>query len=180
MHCVEHSSWIKDIVDKGIIPLLVGAISYLLFRGLDERKKRKSHSTLGVIIIDCLLEEVGTGIKILQEAFDPKVAFPMTNLPHKSWMGINTLPDEVMLRIISVSKDVKATGSFNPKDIRKHTKNYFDHMCLSWNSALIPGITRETMTATFKKYPEAAEGVRKMLVQTKQLLENNSKQLFPK
>jgi hypothetical protein len=132
MYCAEHSSWIKDFIEKGVIPFLVGAISYVLFRGLDERKKRKTNSTLGVIIIDCLLEEVNTGIDSIQKTLTD-VPFKSHSMPLKSWSGINTLPDDVMLRIISVSKGVKPVGGFNPKDIRKHTKNYFDHMCVDWN-----------------------------------------------
>jgi hypothetical protein len=180
MQCIENSVWIKDILDKALIPFVIGALSYVLFRGLDEMKKRRTFSTLGVIIIDCLLEEVGTGLDNIQKTIKnvPFVPLPM---PFKSWSGVNTLPDDVMLRIISVSKDVKPIGSFNPKDIRKHTKNYFDHMCSQWNNFIIlPNVAHQNIAKTFKDWPEAAKGVKDMLEQTKQLLEDNSKKWLPK
>ena len=48
---IENSSWIKGIIENALIPIAVGAISYVLLRGLDERKKRKNFSNLGIIII---------------------------------------------------------------------------------------------------------------------------------
>lgn len=135
---IEHSTWIKEIIDKAIIPILVGAISYVLFRGLDERKKRKTYSTLGAIIIDSLIEEVSTGIDIINGTLQRNAQFSRQNLPSKSWSGINTFSDEVLLRIIRVSNGVQPNGSFHPKDIRKHTKNYFDHMCFNWNNLANP------------------------------------------
>jgi hypothetical protein len=177
---MENSVWIKDILDKALIPFVIGALSYVLFRGLDEMKKRRTFSTLGVIIIDCLLEEVATGLDNIQKTIKniPFVPLPM---PSKSWSGVNTLPDDVMLRIISVSKDVKPVGSFNPKDIRKHTKNYFEYMCSQWNNFIIlANVTQPNIITEFKDWPEATNGVKEMLEQTKKLLEDNSKKRLPK
>ena len=180
MCCTEYSFWFKEVFEKAIIPFLVGALSFILFRGLDEKKKRRTYSTLGVIIIDSLIEEVNTGLNSIRQTINIKVPFTPHNLPIKSWIGINTLSDDVLLRIISVSKNVRPVGIFHPKDIRKHTKNYFDHMCASWNNAVQAKFTQQNFASSFEVFPEAAKGVKDMLEQTKQLLENNSKKWFPK
>jgi len=187
MCCIEHSTWIKEIIEKAVIPFLVGAISYILFRGLDERKKRKNYSKLGIIIIRSLLEEVNIGINIIKANL-PGQPILLKNMPSASWININTIPDEVLLRIISVSAKVEQDGDYHPRDIRSHTKNYFKHMCVTWkqcvsivstagnNKLPIPCDLQDTAVS----FQRPAEHVKIMLEQIIQLLERNSKKWFPK
>lgn len=187
MCCFENSSWIKEIIEKVLIPFLVGAISYFLFRGLDERKKRKNSSRLGIIIIRSLLEEVNTGINTIKANL-PSQTILLQNMPSASWINVNTIPDDVLLRIISISERVKQIGDYHPLDIRSHTKNYFEHMCVTWgqnisivanainNKQPIPSNLKDTAVAFLRP----AENVKILLEQTIQLLAKNSKKWFPK
>ena len=187
MCCIENSSWIKGIIENALIPFSVGAISYVLFRGLDERKKRKNFSKLGIIIIRSLLEEINTGIDIIKANL-PSQTVQLQNMPSASWININTIPDEVLLRIISISEKVRQNVDYHPRDIRSHTKNYFEHMCVTWgqnvsivanainNKTPIPSNLHDTAVA----FQRPAEHVKILLEQTIQLLDKNSKKWFPK
>ncbi len=187
MYCIENSSWIKELTEKALIPFMIGAISYILFRGLDERKKRKYSSILGTIILRSLLEEVNTGINIIKETINNKPD-QLLKMPSASWINVNTIPDEVLLRIIIVSEKVSQAGDFHPRDIRSHTKNYFEHMCVMWSqnvkivadaiSGKLP-IPNELLEKAVS-FEKPAEHVKILLEQTIQLLENNSKKWFPK
>jgi len=165
---------LQPIIDKFIIPVTVAAITYWLFKKNDENIKRQQYSTLGVAVIESLLEEINTGIDIMKNQY-------ATSLPVKSWDGGSSIPDDVLLRIIAVTKNVNPVG-FPPKEIRIHCKNYFDHMATSWNNAILSN----NQVAAFQvllnqcKYIEAAEGVRAMLLHCKELLEYNEKRWFPK
>ena len=180
MNCHENPSWLIEIIKSGLIPLIVGTISFLFFRGLDESKKRKTFSTLGTIIMDSLIEEVSNGYEIMKDAVTAKAPKAPSLVPFKSWDGLKTIPDEVMLRIISVSKKAKPIGKFYPKDIRMHAKNYFEYMVSNWNNAVNERYEPQVFPTTFKIYPESAKGVLDMLFQIKQLLEDNSESWFPK
>jgi len=187
MNSCENYAWLMDVTEKILLPFIVGALSYIIFRGLDENKKRKNSSLLGVIILRSLLEEVNTGIDIIKSNLDNKDV-RLHNMPSASWINVNTIPDEVLLRIIVVSKSVKSDGDFHPKDIRSHTKNYFEHMCVTWrndvriaaeanqNGLPIPARLNETA----KVFERPAEHVKILLEQTIQLLESNSVKWFPK
>ena len=184
---MESSSWIKDLMEKAVIPFLVGAISYVLFRGLDERKKRINYCKLGVIILRSLLEEVNIGLNIIRANL-PGQPVQLQNMPSASWIDINSIPDEVLLRIISVSENVQQAGDYHPKDIRSHAKNYFQHMCVTWvqslnivatainNNQPVPNTLQNTAVA----FQRPAEHVAILLEQTIQLLDRNSVKWFPK
>jgi hypothetical protein len=180
MNCSENSSWLTVIINSALIPFLVSAVSFVSFRAIDERKKRIIFSTLGTIIIDSLIEEVSGGYGIMNSAVNASPPNAPLLVPSKSWEGLKTFPDEVMLRIISVSKKAKPIGKFYPKDIRMHAKNYFEYMVSNWNNAVNERYAPQVFPTTFKIYPESAKGVLDMLVQIKQLLEDNSKSWFPK
>lgn len=61
-------------------------------------------SRLGIAVIDSLLEEVRNGVEILT-AISNNEAFTKRMLPRKSWYGMPTISDEILLRIIEVSKN---------------------------------------------------------------------------
>ncbi len=52
------------LTDKFILPFFVAVITYFLFKKYDDNVKRRQYSTLGVAIIESLLEEVNTGIHV--------------------------------------------------------------------------------------------------------------------
>jgi hypothetical protein len=175
------NSIINDLFDNALLPIIVASVTYFLFNRLDEYKRRKNQSILGVVIMECLIEEVKNGSNIINSVLDPNnKTLPNISLPRKSWSGISTIPDDVLLRIIGVSKNVSPTG-FKPREIRIHTKNYFEHMVGNWDSLLsIQGDTKQAAIHRFPTYGQAATGVLNMLIQTKELLEENSKRWFPK
>lgn len=175
-----------DITKDILLPLTIGVISYLLFAKFDQWKIRKKQSRLGEAVIDSLIEEVRNGIAIL-ENFATKDELTSHYLPSKSWNGMQTINDDVLLRIIEVTKD-KVPDHFPPREIRIHCKNYFDIMADQWNhNVALIGKQSHNQTITFasdlineRRYLEAAKGVLKMLLQTKILLKENADKLMPR
>lgn len=158
------------IIEKFLVPIVVATLTYWLFKKHDENIKRRQYSTLGVAIMESLLEEVNNGINIMRNQ-------QQNPLPVKSWDGIKTVSDDVLLRIIAVSKDVQPVD-FPPREIRIHCKNYFEHMSANWISAIHAGNIHALVGNG--QYIQAAEGVKTMLIQCKELLENNAKKTFPR
>lgn len=169
------------ITEKVILPIIVALITYLVFRKLDEWKKRRSISKLGIAIIETLIEEVTTGIGIFNGILDPNNTYKRL-LPRNSWDKMNTIPDEVLLRIIEVSKNVKPK-SFPPSSIRTHCKNYFTHMAPTFNAIYDDSTdwkNRGVILIQEAEYLKAANSVLTMLKQTSELLARNSKRWFPR
>jgi hypothetical protein len=166
----------QTIVEKFFIPIAVAAVTYWLFKKNDEYIKRRQYSTLGVAIMESFLEEVNNGIEIMRD----QQAIP---LPVKSWDGLKTISDDVLLRIIAVSKDIRPI-SFPPREIRIHCKNYFEHMSGNWANAVLSLLQNDQSQLTALvgngNYVQAAENVKAMLIQCKELLEKNEKRLFSK
>jgi len=158
------------IIDNFLLPFAVAIITYWLFKKHDEWSSRKQYSMLGVAIMNCLLEEVDNGIKIMKSQ-------QMSPLPTKSWSGTSTIQDEVLLRIIAVAQGKSATG-FKPQEIRIHTKNYFEMMSANWATAVQQNQIQRLLQQG--KYVDAAEGVKRMLEQCRSLLEENAGKWFPK
>ena len=173
---------LMDFITNMVFPVLVAIITYYFISKRDELKKRKGISCLGSAVMDSLLEEVRNGVKIFKTISENE-NFPKQILPRKSWYGIQTISDELLLRIIEVSKNVDPDG-FPINEIRIHCKNYFDHMTYNLDNCYT--LDEENWRkcarnlAVDSRYLEAAEGVQRMLEQVKQLLENNSNKLFPK
>ena len=166
-------------------------IYYLLVDKLGEWKTRRDHCRLGIAILNSLLVEIQTALNIMNSTYaqtQQAVFFqpPGALLPTKSWSGMQTIPDQVLLRIIAVSEDV-AAPSFHPSGIRDVCKDYFDHMCANFNNAIISNMSVEQMRSQFSnllgepsKYLATTQQVKEMLEQTKELLDQNSKRWFPK
>jgi hypothetical protein len=178
---------LTEIVKDFLMPLSIGVISYILFAKMDQWKTRKKHSRLGVAIMDSLIEEVNNGIIILKY-FIQNDDLPKCLLPNKSWSGLQTINDDVLLRIIEVSKD-KMAEHFPPKEIRIHCKNYFDIMTNEWNKYLTdsgeikPPEIRMAFAKSLineRRFLEAAEKVLKMLEQTRLLLNENVNRIIPR
>lgn len=129
----ENNVIITTIVDNLALPFAVAAIVYWLSSKRDEYNKRKNHSRLGVAIIESLMEEVENGYRILLQAKSNGTVQKL--LPRRSWYGMETINDDVLLRIIAVSKDIKPR-CFPPRAIRIHCKNYFEHMTANFDQAV--------------------------------------------
>jgi len=154
------------------------------------------YSRLGVAIIESLQEEVDNGIKLMTNALDAAqdsstTAPPPALLPKKSWGGMSTIPDEVLLRIIETSVTNQFNG-FPPRECRIHCKNYFEHMCHNYEQTLDQSLTLAQQGKDWRRplhdlladstghYIQAAREVYRMLENSKQLLEGNAKAKFPK
>jgi hypothetical protein len=170
----------NEFIKAVVFPFIVAVVTYLLFKRLDEWSNRRKYSRLGVAVIESLLEEVTNGVRILESFHKTREATSQL-LPRRSWSGMNTISDEVLLRIIEVSKNIKPKG-FHPREIRIHCKNYFEHMTFSWDYVSYTKADWQKVANGFideGKYVEAAQNVKFMLVQTKELLERNSNKWFP-
>jgi hypothetical protein len=178
------------------LPVLIAIITYLLITKFGEWKSRRNDCVLGIAILDYLLGEIRTGLNLMNSTYAQaqQVAFrlPMSLLPKESWSGMQTIPDQVLLRIIAASSNV-VTTSFHPRTIRSVCKDYFEHMCVNYNEIaknMSPLMGQRQYSTQFinllggdpnqGKYLEITQSVIEMLEQTKKLLDQNSKRRFPK
>ena len=180
---IQDSKWLQAFIENVIFPIIVAAVAYFLFGKIDILRKRRSLSILGVAILSTLIEEVQNGRNIIRQTLsDNKNTYP-NPLPRKSWIGINTIPDEVLLRILAVTKNNKPVG-FPASEIRIHTKNYFDHMTTNWDQVVESALQKQDFKAIarqrYNTYDDAATGVLEMLENIRNLLEMNSKKWLPK
>ncbi len=180
------------IVKSIVFPLVVAILGYIAVNRLGEWKDRKNTSILGIAIIDTLIEEVQTGLRIYKETYERATAAgpiptgPIaTGIPPKSsWdNGMNTIPDKVLLRIIAASRNVEP-ASFPLVQIRSHCKNYFDIITTNFELAAQDQFSRERLKSVLDPSIEhglmkGTENVLKMLNQAKDVLADNSKKCFP-
>ena len=122
-------TFVKDI----FAPILVAFIAYIFINKLDEWKRNQKYSRLGISILESILEEVRTGLRIMKDLLNDKAKDEF--LPRACWNELPTISDEVLLRIIEVSRDNKFSP-YHPKDIRIHCKNYFEHIVGNVNKGL--------------------------------------------
>lgn len=182
-----------------LLPIVIAIVTYLLVDRLGEWKNRKKYSRLGVAIIECLQEEIKHGIEIMQATQNRmdgnnqiNESPPNALLPNKSWNGMTTIPDNVLLRIIEVAAD-KEIEEFPPKECRIHCKNYFEHMCGNYNNKAVPEARKlfdeqKDWRDAFKPYLnkdtgiylQSADNVLQMLEGSKIMLQRNSNSLIPK
>lgn len=199
--------WYKDLwrfLDKNLVlPIGVAVLAYWMTTFLGESKNRKNYSRLGVAIMESLIEEVRTGLntldrlnKYLQDSSTDNTRFNNL-LPVRSWEGPQTVPNEVLLRILASSEGI--TAPFPPSEIRIHCKNYFSHICgnvnamiqnldnaiLNSHSLLIRDsrIQLNGMLGTGEgqgNYMEATQKVLGMLEIVRDTLDKNSRKKMPK
>jgi hypothetical protein len=186
--CCQETTWIQTFIQNVVAPLIVASVAYYLFGLRDELKKRKNYSRLGAAIIQSLIEEVRTGANSIDAILNNKEGNKPILLPRKSWNGINTIPDDVLLRILAF--DNQNGDGFKINEVRIHLKNYFDHMVPNWDYVVEfskkdipfrPDINYIIYAKkTFPDYDKAALGVLKMLENIEDLLLKNTKKTFPK
>lgn len=178
------------------LPVSIAIITYLLVTKLGEWKARRNDCVLGIAILDYVLGEIRTGLDIMNSTYvqAQQAAFnlPMHLLPKESWSGMQTIPDQVLLRIIAASNNI-VTTSFHPRTIRNVCKDYFEHMCANYNEIakkMSPYMGQQQYRTQFlnllggaenqSKYIAITQSVIEMIEQTRELLDRNSKRLFPK
>ncbi len=176
------SSWFTGLIQYFIAPFIVAALAYYLFGLRDEYKRRKKYSILGAELLSTLIEEVNTGKNIIEQTLNPESEILPNPLPRKSWNGISTIQDEILLRIFEVSNGISEIG-FPAKEIRIHTKNYFEHIVTNWDAVsmtAVKGQDFKRIAYTMSSFYEATNNVLLMLKHVKDLLEKNAKKTFPK
>lgn len=181
-YCQPQNDTLLEIIKVGLFPLIVAVLAYYFFDRYNVLKKRKNDSILGAIILKTLIEEVQNGIISMEITFNSCGKEKPRRLPRKSWVGINTIPDDVILRIYALSIKAENRG-FPIEQIRSHTKNYFDHMTVNWDKYLkmYDDLKKNKKIPDFiKEYDNAAKGVIDMLNNACELLKANSKRIFPK
>ncbi len=193
--CPE-TPWYTFVLLNIVLPIVIALATYWAVNWLGEAQKRRTYSKLGVAVIESLQEEIGTGIRTMTNALnavkDRDATEPPTDeLPNKSWSGMSTISDDVLLRIIETSANRKFDG-FPLRECRIHCKNYFDHMCQNYNEMIRESFAlahkgldwrrriREQLAGDTGHYIEAATKVNEMLEHAKQLLEPNSRAARPK
>lgn len=198
--------WYKafwNFLDKNLIlPIGIAFLTYWMQTFLGESKTKKNYSKLGVAIMESLIEEVKTGLNTLnslndylQDSTTERKIFSNL-LPVKSWEGPQTVPNEVLLRILASSEGL--TAPFSPSEIRIHCKNYFSHICGNVNNTIqslstaiqnnLPGIPdmRIQLNGMIGEgegqghYIESTKKVLGMLETVKNILDKNSKRIIPK
>lgn len=179
-----------------LLPILVAVLVYIVVDRLGEWRKRKMYSRLGAVIIESLQEEMRTGIKLMRTTLaatnDPSASGPPVGLlPNRSWSGMSTIPDEVLLRIVETSVGIEFEG-LPPREIRSHCKNYFTHMAENYQHLLSQALNlanqgkdwrtnlRNLLVGPGEPYLDAALSVDQMLEDARLLLEKNSRRRIPK
>lgn len=165
-----------------LIALAVALFGY--FEAKSERRQRKrNESILGMIIADALLEEVETGLTLMRGALagaKPTQMLQPLPLPYKSWDGMNTIPDHVLLRLVAIENSIpkckRSNEGFPLREIRTHCKNYFEHIRVSVSTNLFP---MNILSEPEYNYIGATEAVYKMLKEASSLCKSNSTKWFP-
>ena len=138
--CLNSSTfWELGLFKDFLIPIIVALITYYLLKKYDEYKIKKNTSLLGVLIIESIIEEVNAGLTLMKTVINKSIPLSQIPLlPDKSWTGMSTIPDEVLLRIIETSKNISPIG-FHPRQIRSHCKNYFYNITSHWKANISSG-----------------------------------------
>jgi hypothetical protein len=192
---------VSTLITGVLLPVIVAILTYTAIDGLGEWRKRRTSSRLGVAIIETLQEEIRTGIQVMTDALknaeDPNAPGPLdAALPNRTWSGMTTIPDDVLLRIIETSLNRKFVG-FPPRECRIHCKNYFEYMPINyegtvgqsaararsgqdWRGPIRDLLADNTRRDSTGNYIRDATKVDQMLEHARQLLDENSKARRPK
>lgn len=184
-----------NLYSQILVPILIAILSYIVVDRLGEWKSRKRYSKLGIVIIQTLFEEVKNGRNRMEKFLkDFKTAIPtrtIENLPNKSWIGISTISDDVLLRIIEVSKNVSA-DPYHPKDIKIHCMHYFENICnnvmieiqhavkITQSSRKLSDEEYNSFSNVISSHEKNTTNVIRLLNKTISLLDKNSKRIIPK
>lgn len=182
---IMNSSWLSIFIERLLLPITVAFIAYYVFGKRDEWKKRQKYSKLGIELFLILIEEVKMGHDILKHPFTKSCNKPVY-LPDRCWHGIETIPDEILLRIMAISEKMPSTTN-SPVRLRAQLKNYFEYLTKDYKSIYDKVCTEKPQgsdLAQFKvQVDELANYTSEILgslVLTKDMLAKNSKKWFPK
>lgn len=164
--------------------LLSGGLLFLFTLQLSEWKNRKEHSQLGVIILAEIQEELSTGIGLMRMMQNSVTQIALTQpatigvLPTKSWSGMKTIPDKVVLRVIATNpnKNIK---------LRSDCKNYFEHICGSINGLIEHRLSQSIIVSRLinvnddSNHLVAAINLNNDIEEIKNKLLSNAKRKFP-
>jgi hypothetical protein len=151
-----------------------GLLSAFLLQTWGKWDDRRKYSLLGVSIIDELIAEINKGLEILEDLARGKD--PPLLMPHAVWRGMETIPNEVMLRIVSMSRGRGRHGEHRISDIRTHCNNYFLYICCHINGSRASGSPISPSTAS--QFSKDTKMVMNMLHRAKSLLIRNSYKLW--
>ena len=167
------------------VALWVGTVGYKR----EEWVRRRNDSILGAVIIETILEDVRSGLGNMERKLESISSNGLRQLKGQglhlsaaSWAGAKTIPDNVFLRIIATGKGVEATG-FPPAEIRSRCRLYFVDIKEALSQHMFDNSLKHQLssdTGGAKNYIAQTKKVVAMLEQTKALLEENAKRLFPK
>lgn len=116
---------------NGLFAIPFGALGFFLTSELAERRKNRMSSKIGFYVLSGLIEEISTGIYIM-ESFEQTQRMTRANMPSTNWIGVNTISDEILLRIIETTKNRDNSAEIGM--IRNHCKNYFSNIVVTWNN----------------------------------------------
>ena len=185
--------WIKDaenqrlIISNLILPIAIGILAFIASSLLTSWRERRRKSLLGAALCESLIEEIGHGIKIMGgtkqmlEGGEYKI---IGKLPRGSWSGMQTISDDVLERLLCLSKGKNNRG-FPIREIRIHLKNYFEHIAVNWDQvaeSMKEGLNWQKSAHFFLDkgdYLKAAKGVLEMTEDARIMLHNNSKKWIP-
>lgn len=167
-----------EIIEKVILPIGIGISSFLLSTKVNDWKERKKYSKLGIATLKSLKEEIDNGIKIFYDnPFNSPCAY---SLPRASWFGMQTIKDDVLLRIIEINRNPNP-DLFPFDEINIHLKNYFEHMTTTWDGIACKEAGWEKLHENIiTDFKDASLKLSKTLEEIIKLLDANSRRIFPR
>jgi len=167
-----------------VLGIAGGVLSNFLIQTWNTWSDRRKFSRLGASVVDSLLAQVDLGIGMLTRIADGEA--PGGLMPHSSWYGMETIPNDVLLRIIATDRGDTTRGPgapLRPRDIRIHCNNYFVNVCGNMNNLLDgwynPNSSARGSAKTLATQYEAdARQVECMLRTARSLLERNGEKLW--
>jgi hypothetical protein len=181
---------------------VVGTLSSaLIISWRNEKKQKKLDSVAALYLFRVFYHEVDKGCQTLTKAYtwalskDENNRFPRRKLPTSGWIGMKNINPRIIARVSSLDasavKSAKKSGvgfyeGFEPDTLFKHLNNYFEYMCLNYNTRIDnfepSGLVNKQNLAKafdegedFEAYHEAASKVRRLLSLMIKELEKDSK-----
>jgi hypothetical protein len=183
------TQWIADsenqkmLIGDLILPIFVGILAFVASNSVSAWRTRRRQSMLGAAVCDSLIEELRNGVNMLNATQQAAAGGQLPNgqLPRRSWNGMQTISDDILERLLCLSKGRENRG-FPIREIRIHLKNYFDHMIPNWDQVTSSPQWQSAVQQFLGQggYVQAAQGVLEMTEDARSLLESNSTRWFPK
>jgi hypothetical protein len=111
--------WIRDtenqrlIIGSLILPIAIGILAFTASNLIVSWRERRRKSLLGAALCDSLIEEIQHGIKILEETkqmLEGGESKIIARLPRGSWSGMQTISDDVLERLLCLSRGKNNRG----------------------------------------------------------------------